>query len=66
MPEMVEADVVERGGGLEAGDVAAELGRSLLARRTIAIAFQRMTERMRRSISRSPGCGCFSTGIVLT
>ena len=34
---------------------------------TIAIAFQRMMLRMRRSSGESPGYGgCFSSGIVLT
>ena len=37
------------------------------ARTTIAIAFQRMTLLIRRSISRSPGySGCCWTGIVFT
>jgi hypothetical protein len=38
---------------------------SLFARNTIAIAFQRISDRMRCSIARSPGCGAsLSTGIV--
>ena len=58
MPEVHEAGVVERRGGLEARDVAAELGGFLvrLAARWRA-AFQRMAERMRCSMSRSPGMG---------
>ena len=40
---------------------------SLFARRIIAIAFQRMSERTRRSIAGSPGSGgSSSAGIVLT
>ncbi len=40
---------------------------SLFARTTIAIAFQRMIERSRRSISGSPGIGSSSdAGIVFT
>jgi hypothetical protein len=40
---------------------------SLLARRIIAIAFQRISERTRRSIDGSPGSsGSSSTGIVFT
>ena len=40
---------------------------SLFARSTIATAFQRMAERMRCSIARSPGCGVsWSTGMVFT
>ena len=39
---------------------------SLLARNTIATAFHRISDRIRCSISRSPGCGgSFSGGIVL-
>jgi hypothetical protein len=55
---MIEADIVQRRGGLKARDMAAEFGGlCLLARTTIASAFQRMIELMRRSISRSPGRG---------
>jgi hypothetical protein len=40
---------------------------SLLLRRMIAMAFQRIAERMRCSIALSPGWGgCLSTGIVFT
>ena len=41
-------------------------GRSRLARTTIAIAFQRTIDLMRRSSSRLPGYkGCCAAGIVL-
>ena len=54
--------------GRVARDVAAELAEACwLARTTIASAFQRMIELMRRSIARSPGyCGLAIGGIVLT
>ena len=65
---MVEADLVERRSRLVAGDVTAELGG--LARwpaATIAIAFQRTSERSRRSSPTSPATGgSWSSGIVLT
>jgi hypothetical protein len=51
VPEMVEADVVERRGRCEARDVTAELEILLPARSTIATAFQRTSERRRASIS---------------
>jgi hypothetical protein len=67
VPEVVEADLVERRRRLEARDVPAELEDSLFARRISAIAFQRMSERTRCSSSGSPGIsGSSDTGIVLT
>ena len=46
--------------------MAAELAVGLLARITMASAFQRMIAVMRSSIARSPGNGgCFSSGMVL-
>ena len=53
--EIVEADVVKGGGRGEACDMSAEFGTLLLARTTIAMAFQRISERMRFSISAGPG-----------
>ena len=52
---MVEPHLIERGQRLVAGDMPAELRGHLLAVTTIAIAFQRMIERKRRSTAGSPG-----------
>ncbi len=65
--EVVEADVVQRGGGGERGDVAADADAGALARETITAAFQRVAFRIRRSISSLPGKnGSLLVGIVLT
>jgi hypothetical protein len=54
-PEMVEADLVQRGRGRVGGQMPAVLARDLVGIDTIANAFQRMHASMRFSNSRLPG-----------
>ncbi|SQI27237.1 Uncharacterised protein [Salmonella enterica subsp. arizonae] len=53
--EMVETDIIDRGGRLEGRHVAANSRSFLDARSTVMMAFQRIAERIRRSSSRLPG-----------
>lgn len=65
--EVVEAHVVEGGGGGEGRDVAADTDAGSWARETMTAAFQRVALRTLRSISSLPGKkGSSLVAIVLT
>ena len=61
VPEMAEADIIEGAADWKLAMCPPSSELSLLARRTIASAFQRIRERSLCSIARSPGSGGYSS-----
>ena len=55
MEKIVKTNIIKRCSRRKAGDMAADSLTLKFARITIAIAFQRIRERMERSMKRSPG-----------